>query len=258
MIGWPSSMLWPDTGLTWVPTSPNVPRADSPLYYAATGLFGELAGGSGASIGTRLKRPFECVIAPWLDANKLSAAMNRFELRGVGFPTFSVVHEGQRMQGVSLKFYDPAHAPLVAINFFLLDGIRTASGRDLFAEAMKRKRDFQMFDKVCGTDQIRRQLRAGKSAAQIVESWKASEEEFRRKRQKYLLYGERAFTKATLPNPLGPAPAMEGKPAAAIQSRPETALANSAPQPLPPLVITVSKGDSAAKIASDFGISASD
>ena len=258
MNGWRRSMIWQDTGLAWVPTSPNVPRANSPLYYAATGLFGELAGGSGASIGTRLKRPFECVIAPWLDPNKLSAAMNSFELRGVGFPTFSVVHEGQRMQGVSLKFYDPARAPLVAINFFLLDGIRMASGRDLFAEATKRKKDFQMFDKVCGTDQIRRQLRDGKFAAQIVASWKASEEEFRRKRQKYLLYGERAVTKATPLNQSRPEPAAEGKPAAAIQSQPETPIANSAPQPLSSLVITVSKGDSAAKIASDFGISASD
>src|SRR3989454_2216667 len=258
MNGWRRSMAWRDTGLRWTPTSPNVPRANSPLYYAATGLFGELAGGSGASIGTRLKRPFECVIAPWLDANKFSAAMNSFDLRGIGFPTFSVMHEGQRMQGVALKLNDPARAPLVAINFFLLDGIRTASGRDLFAEAMKRKRDFQMFDKVCGTDQIRRQLRAGKSAAQIVESWKAGEEEFRRKRQKYLLYGEHAVTKATLPNQSRPAPAVEPKPAAAIQAKPETPFAHLAPQPLPPLVITVSKGDSAAKIASDFGISASD
>src|SRR5436309_11596292 len=59
--------------------------------------------------------------------------------------------------------------------------------------------------------------------------WKGSEEEFRRKRQKYLLYGEHAVTKATLPNPLKVAPAIEGKPAAAIQSRPETPFANSAP-----------------------------
>src|SRR5881398_3259219 len=63
MTGWRRTMVWRDTGLRWVPTSPNVPRGDSPLYYAATGLFGELAGSSGASIGTRLKRPFECVIA---------------------------------------------------------------------------------------------------------------------------------------------------------------------------------------------------
>ena len=32
MTGWRRSMVWHDTGLPWVPTSPNVPRADSPLY----------------------------------------------------------------------------------------------------------------------------------------------------------------------------------------------------------------------------------
>src|SRR5438874_7041273 len=113
MNGWRRSMVWQDTGLAWVPTSPNVPRADSPLYYAATGLFGEMAGGSGASIGTRLKRPFECVIAPWLDANRFSTAMNSYGLRGIRFPTFSVIHEGQRLHDVLLKIDDPARARLV-------------------------------------------------------------------------------------------------------------------------------------------------
>src|SRR5438477_5504937 len=186
--GWVRSMVWRDTGLPWVPTSPNVPRADSPLFYAATGLFGELAGGSGATIGTRLKRPFECVIAPWLDANRFSSAMSGYGLPGISFPTFSVVHEGQRLHGVSLKIGNPARAPLVAINFFLLDAIRRASGRDLFAEAVQRNKDFQMFDKVCGTDDIRRDLKAGKTATEIVRSWKPGEEEFRQKREKYLLY----------------------------------------------------------------------
>src|SRR6266508_1908476 len=130
MNAWRRSMVWSDTGLRWTPTSPNVPRGNSPLYYAATGLFGELAGGSGASIGARLKRPFECVIAPWLDANRFSAAMNSYGLRGIRFPTFSVTHEGQRLQGVLLKVDDPARAPLVAINFYLLDGLRKVPGRD--------------------------------------------------------------------------------------------------------------------------------
>src|SRR2546430_561253 len=137
MNGWRRSMVWRDTGLRWTPTSPNVPRGDSPLYYAATGLFGELAGGSGASGGTKLKRPLECVIAPWLDAARMSAAMRRFGLSGVRFPTVSVTHEGQRLHGVLLKVNDPVHAPLVAINFYLLDGLEQASGRDLFAEAGK-------------------------------------------------------------------------------------------------------------------------
>jgi len=258
MNGWRRTMVWRDTGLRWVPTSPNVPRGDSPLYYAATGLFGELAGGSGANIGTRLRRPFECVIAPWLSAGKLRAAMNGFGLHGISFPTFGVMFEGQRLQGVSLRIDDPARAPLVAINFYLLDAIEEASRRDLFAEAVQRKKDFQMFDKVCGTDEIRRELKAGKSAREIVDSWKAGEEAFRLRRQKYLLYTETVVTQSAPLNEAKPAPPLESKVAVETRSGALPAATNSIPETPMPLIITVSKGDSAAKIANDFGISASD
>src|SRR5438552_11585620 len=260
MNGWRRSMVWRDTGLRWTPTSPNVPRGNSPLYYAATGLFGELAGSSGASIGTRLKRPFECVIAPWLDAKRFSAAMNSYGLRGIRFPTFSVTHEGQRLQGVLLKIDDPARAPLVAINFYLLDAIEKASGRDLFVEAAQRKQDFQMFDKVCGTDEIRRQLKTGRSASEIVESWKAGEEAFRQQRRNYLLYPDPALTQTASAIDSRPARLPESKPVHAVDPKAAqlTSVTNSVPPPLPPLVITVSKGDTAAKIAQDLGVTVSD
>jgi len=260
MAGWRRSMVWRDTGLYWTPSSPNVPRGNSPLYYAATGLFGELAGGSGASIGTRLKRPFECVIAPWLDANRFSAAMSSYGLHGIGFPTFAVIHEGQRLQGVSLKINDPARAPLVAINFYLLDAIEKASGRDLFAEAVQRKKDFQMFDKVCGTDEIRRQLKSGKSASEIIESWKPGEEAFRQQRRKYLLYPDPALTQTAPANESKPVAVVEPKRATAVESTPARlpASTNSSPVSLAPWVITVSKGDTAAKIAQDLGVTVSD
>jgi uncharacterized protein YbbC (DUF1343 family) len=41
---------------------------------------------------------------------------------------------------------------------------------------------------VNGTDATRRALQAGKSAAEIVASWKLGEEKFRQERKKYLLY----------------------------------------------------------------------
>src|SRR6266568_1793861 len=260
MQGWRPSMVWRDTGLRWTLSSPNTPRGDSPLYYATTGLFGELAGGSGASIGTRLRRPFECVIAPWLDANKMSAAMQGFGLRGISFPTFSVTHEGQRLHGVLLKINEPARAPLVAINFNLLDAIEKASGRDLFAEAVQRKRDFQMFDKVCGSDELRRQLRAGKSASEIIESWKATEEAFRQQRRKYLIYSDAALTQSASANETKPARLAESKPAPSVEPKPAqpAGVLNSVQSPPLPLVITVSKGDTAAKIAQDLGVTVSD
>ena len=158
-----------------------------------------------------------------------------------------------------LKIDDPARAPLVAINFYLLDAIEKASGRDLFVEAAQRKKDFQMFDKVCGTDELRSQLKAGKSASEIVESWKAGEEAFRLKQQKYLLYADDAPTKSALAPESRPAPVVEPKRATAVDPTPTRlpTATNSGPVSLAPLVITVSKGDTAAKIAQDLGVTVS-
>ena len=62
------------------------------------------------------------------------------------------------------------------------------AGLDLFAEAVKRKKSFNMFDKVNGTDATRKALQAGTPAAEIVASWKPGEAAFLEKRKKYLLY----------------------------------------------------------------------
>src|SRR5690606_20180176 len=40
------------TGLTWRPTSPNIPHAHTPYFYAATGILGELSAFS-IGIGTK-------------------------------------------------------------------------------------------------------------------------------------------------------------------------------------------------------------
>ena len=42
MQGWRRDMLWEDTGLPWVLTSPHVPQPLSAVYYPASGILGEL------------------------------------------------------------------------------------------------------------------------------------------------------------------------------------------------------------------------
>ncbi len=51
MRGWTRDMLWTDTGLRWVPTSPYIPDLSAVLGYAMTGL-GAQAGGFSHGIGT--------------------------------------------------------------------------------------------------------------------------------------------------------------------------------------------------------------
>ena len=46
------------------------------------------------------------------------------------------------------------------------------------------------FDKLAGSDTLRKQIIAGKSAEEIRESWKEELNQFKLIRKKYLLYGD--------------------------------------------------------------------
>ncbi len=185
MAGWKRSMVWGDTGLKWVPTSPNIRTGEAPLYYVSTGILGEIGG---VDIGIRRGRPFQIVAAPWLDAARFSARMNAYHLPGVQFIPYRGNSDQYVLQGVDIKFTDPARAPLMPINFYALDAIKKETGRDLFADAVKRNSNFKMFDKVNGTTATRKSLQAGVNPAQIVRSWASDESGFRRDRAQYLVY----------------------------------------------------------------------
>ena len=190
MNGWKRMMVWRDTGLPWVPTSPHVPHGESPLFQVATGMIGEIGG---ASTGIGYTLPFQCIAAPDVDQHKLAELLNAYGLPGVRFAPvtykpYYFAFKDQIISGAQIYFTDPAHAPLTAINYYAMEALKKVAGRDLFDEAIKANKKFNMFDKVNGTDATRRALQSGKSAAEIVASWKAGEEKFRRERRKYLLY----------------------------------------------------------------------
>ena len=190
MKGWKRTMVWRDTGLPWVPTSPHVPHGESPLFQVATGMIGEIGG---ASTGIGYTLPFQCVAAPDVDKQKLAQTLNAYQLPGVRFvpvtyKPYYFTFKDQVISGVQIYFTDPAHAPLTAINYYAMEALKQVAGRDLFDEAVKANKKYDMFDKANGTDATRQALQTGKSAAEIVASWKADEEKFRRERRKYLLY----------------------------------------------------------------------
>ena len=190
--GWKRTMVWRDTGLPWVPTSPHVPHGESPLFQVATGMIGELSG-KAVSTGIGYTLPFQCLAAPGVDMHKLAETLNAYKIPGVRFQpiTFKPYYfgfENSIVSGVQIFFTDPAHAPLTAINFYGLEALKTVAGRDIFHESVKANRGFAMFDKVNGTDATRKALQEGKTAAAIVASWKPAEDAFRKQREKYLLY----------------------------------------------------------------------
>jgi uncharacterized protein YbbC (DUF1343 family) len=190
MRGWKRSMTWQETRLPWVPTSPHVPHGDSPLFQVATGMLGEI-GGVSTGIGYTL--PFQCIAGPGIDSHALARALNQCRLPGIRFQPITYkpyyfAFKDQLIGGVQLYFTDPARAPLTAVNFHALEVLRRDFGLDLFGEATKAGKSFGMFDKVNGSDSVRKRLQTEAGATSIVASWKAEEDAFRQRRKPYLLY----------------------------------------------------------------------
>lgn len=177
-------------GLPWVPTSPNIPYPYTPLFYAGTGIVGELPT---VSIGVGTNAPFEVVGAPGLNSAALAAELTRRRLPGCSFqaaqwrPSHGVF-QGRLCFGVRIVFSDVARAPLTRLNFEVMDAIRKVAPKHaLFGRS--RSGD-QMFDLVCGTNQVRRMFIAGKSPKQIWTAWN-SHAGFSARRRPYLLYPQR-------------------------------------------------------------------
>jgi len=190
MKGWKRTMVWADTGLPWVPASPHVPHGESPLFQVATGMLGEIGN---VNVGVGYTLPFQCIGMPKVNPHALAAKLNGYGLPGVKFrpltyKPYYATYKDEIIGGVQVYFTDATNAPLTAINYYALEALKAAAGRDVFAEAVKANKKFDMFDKVNGTDATRLALQAGKSAAEIVAGWKAGEEAFRKERAKYLLY----------------------------------------------------------------------
>jgi uncharacterized protein YbbC (DUF1343 family) len=186
MTGWSRAMPFAATGLTWVPTSPHIPRADSSLFYAATGIMGELGV---VSEGVGYPLPFELMGAPFIDAEKFAAHLNAAGLPGVRFrpihfKPYYTANKGKVCHGVQIHLTEPARCPLTEIQFHAMDYVRRHHpDHPLFAG----KRN-KMFDKVCGTDRMREAFVGGKPLKDILAIWRDGVDTFRAQRQPYLLY----------------------------------------------------------------------
>ena len=190
MSGWRRSMVWKDTGLKWVPTSPNVPYGRSPMYQVATGMLGEIGG---LDIGIHTARPFEYIAVDWLKAAETAEFLNKRQLPGIRFHASKIVSQrkgskGRLVPSLEIIFKDPARAPLSVLNFHLLDALKQVSDRDLFKAALDRGKDWRMFDKVNGTDATRKDLQVGRSIDSIAKGWDPEVRRFKQRRAKYLIY----------------------------------------------------------------------
>ena len=156
MKGWKRTMIFPETGLPWVPTSPHVPRDVTSLHYVSTGILGEL-GVISEGVGYTL--PFETFAAEWIDPALLSERMNALNLKGVIFrpityKPFYGRSTGKQLKGVQVHLLDPSPVNLMAIQFLFMQ-VHHELYPDKNPFELAETSRIRMFDKVAGTDQVR-------------------------------------------------------------------------------------------------------
>ena len=183
--GWRRSQWFDDTSLPWTSTSPNMPDLESASHYPGTCLLE----GTGVSVGRGTDRPFQQIGAPWVDGEALKRAVEAHALPGVRFAAvnFTPVGAGdEKFEGVSIPgirlevtdraAYDPTRAALA-----LLLEMRAMAG-----PAWEWRPE--SFDRLAGTDRLRRDIEAGVPVAEILDRWQGARSRFERMRARYLLY----------------------------------------------------------------------
>lgn len=190
MKGWKRDMLWEDTGLPWVLTSPHIPQPITAIYYPVSGIVGEL---NTISIGVGYTLPFQVFCASWIDAVKLTDYLNSMQLPGWEFRSIYIkpyygLGQGKNLQGVQPYITDYNAANLTLLQFYVLEAIEQLYPQHNPLRNAKVSR-LKMFDKVCGSSVIRTTfINSGCKVSSIMKIWNEPTDKFKEKRRSYLLY----------------------------------------------------------------------
>lgn len=190
MEGWTRDMTFDETGMPWILPSPHIPQPVTSYYYPATGILGELYF---VSIGVGYTLPFQLICADWIDAEKFSANMNALNLPGVKcrpihIKPFYSTGKGENLQGIQFYIDDIPESSITLLQFYAMQVLAEMYPDKRIFDVATDKSRFDMFDKVCGTDQIRLRFSKNYKVSDIIDYWNKDVESFKAKSSKYYLY----------------------------------------------------------------------
>jgi uncharacterized protein YbbC (DUF1343 family) len=190
MKGWKRSMDFRATGMPWVLPSPHIPTPESAVYYPMSGILGELTGYM--SIGVGYTEPFKLFCAEWVDADKLAKRLNARAIPGIIFrpihiKPFYSTGQGKHLQGVEIYVTDIESAPLSLTQFYVMEELAAMYPAHKAFAAVTQQR-LNMFDKVCGSKEIRKLFSRRYSVDDMADYWNKDAAGFRSATAKYHLY----------------------------------------------------------------------
>lgn len=191
--GWRRDMWFDETGLLWIPTSPNIPNLETALVYAGSCMLE----GTNLSEGRGTASPFLQFGAPWVKARELARALNSEKIPGAVFrpvkfvPTASK-YRGELVSGVYLHVVDrSSFAPFGAFLRILRRIAETYGEFELLTRESEREIEYvkdytawstsasnYVIDYLAGTDEVRLCIEGRRDVEELEERWRREREHY--------------------------------------------------------------------------------
>ncbi len=189
MQDWKREMWYDETGLKWRVPSPNMPDLQVATIYSGTCLFE----GTNISEGRGTYQPFLKIGAPWFNENTFWSINKLLDIPGILMAPISFTpksikgmsaspkHLNTRVQGLQIVV---EHRNTLNSYFAGIELVK------YFYDQQKQQFEWRAkhFDRLCGTDKIRKFIIAGKPMSEIKEWCEKDIDVFLKQREKYLLY----------------------------------------------------------------------
>lgn len=157
-----------------VAPSPNLPNATAIRLYPSLCFFE----GTNVGVGRGTDKPFQQIGAPWMVNIFPEYTFTPQPNQGASKPKY----QGKKCYGVDLTSFGNSFLPHYKgiYLYWLIEAYQSAPDKTAFFT--------NYFDKLAGSDQLRKQIKAGLSEEEIKATWQNDLNNYKLMRKKYLLY----------------------------------------------------------------------
>jgi uncharacterized protein YbbC (DUF1343 family) len=191
MAGWHRKMFFTDTGLPWVPPSPNLPTPTSALVYPGQVLWE----GTNVSEGRGTSQPFELFGAPYLEIENILKKVCADSLPGVilrptVFEPTSNKWQREPCTGFQIHVTDPVNYTPYLTSLKLLQAIMACHPQQFEWRPPPYEYEFERLhiDLIIGDRRVRRQIENMEPIEKIQASWQEELDSFKAVSREYHLY----------------------------------------------------------------------
>ena len=191
MSGWKRRMFFIDTGLPWVPPSPNLPTPASAIVYPGQVIWE----GTNISEGRGTAQPFEIFGAPFIDFQTLPAFLGEAELPGailrpIGFEPTSNKWQNEFCRGFQIHITDPARYKPYVTSLKLFQIILKHCSEAFAYKPPPYEYEYEKLpmDLIMGDEALRKRLENLDDLDDIERSWQHGIDDFQKNSRPFTLY----------------------------------------------------------------------